>query len=332
MNINPTPSPTNPKSSFSDIRSQSFERYRQRKHRKGTPFYQDFAQRYKEIIRARLNHVFDEYQFRPLRAIFNIARVSSPLYPLRPGKKIKNEESYIRAGITALYLERVEKAEQIFYNQDNLHIDALHVPGLAAVVLPAMLSKDVLIRFPFPDEEENIIDNFYESSALVDQDSDEERILGQKGDPVHPVVQKQGIQEENGNVGRLMVMSELTHPDKLIGAIHYEIINNVCTILSIKIKKEFRRRGLGNILLCYAMLEAKERGCSKVELTSTVKGYPLYVKFGFIPNEEDEERWKALSDQEKMQKIRDEIPSFFYFALNETTLPIIQLNLKKSLG
>lgn len=331
MNINPTPSPADSNRSLSEIRSQSFERYRQRKHRRGAPFYQDVIHRYKGIIRSRFSQVFEEYQFKPLRAILNVTQVTTPIYPLRPNKKIKNEESYVRAGITALYLERIEKAEQIFFNRDNLHIDALHVPGLATIVLPAMLSKDVLIRFPFPDEEENIIDTVYENSALVDQESDQEGVLGEKGDPLHPVVKNQGIQEENGSVGRLMVMSELANPDKLIGAIHYGIKDNVCTILSVKIKKEFRRRGLGNILLCYAMLEAKERGCQRVELTSTVKGDPLYVKFGFIPNGVNEALWKALNDQEKMQKITDEVLSFFYFDLNETTLPLIQAHLKKSL-
>ncbi len=68
----------------------------------------------------------------------------------------------------------------------------------------------------------------------------------------------------------------------VIATIEYECIGH---ILSIAVKKEFRRKGIGSLLLGEVLNRLRKKGCKKVYLEVRVSNIPaifLYKKFGFV--------------------------------------------------
>lgn len=67
----------------------------------------------------------------------------------------------------------------------------------------------------------------------------------------------------------------------VIATIEY---NNLGHIISIAVKKEFRRRKIGTLLLYEVLKRLKKKGCKRVYLEVRVSNIPaifLYKKFGF---------------------------------------------------
>ncbi|MBE8538692.1 ribosomal protein S18-alanine N-acetyltransferase [Geoglobus acetivorans] len=70
----------------------------------------------------------------------------------------------------------------------------------------------------------------------------------------------------------------------VVGYVVLSYRNEEAKIMSIAVKKEFRRRGIGKILLREAIQRAKKRGMRKILLEvreSNVPAQNLYKKFGF---------------------------------------------------
>jgi ribosomal protein S18 acetylase RimI-like enzyme len=53
------------------------------------------------------------------------------------------------------------------------------------------------------------------------------------------------------------------------------------TVLNVFTEKDYRRRGISEILMKMLMQDAHEEGLDYIDLTATEDGYPLYKKLGF---------------------------------------------------
>ncbi len=74
-------------------------------------------------------------------------------------------------------------------------------------------------------------------------------------------------------------------PDKVVGFAGFWMMAGEAHIISLAVKREFRRRGLGKLLLIDLVLEAAKREAEIVTLEVRVSNYEaqrLYLKYGFI--------------------------------------------------
>ena len=60
-------------------------------------------------------------------------------------------------------------------------------------------------------------------------------------------------------------------------------------IMNMYTKPEWRRKGIGSVLLERLIEEIKKKGIRSVVLHSTPTGRPLYEKYGFRENDDDKE-------------------------------------------
>lgn len=75
------------------------------------------------------------------------------------------------------------------------------------------------------------------------------------------------------------------HHDKVVGFAGFWMMAGEAHIISLAVKREFRRRGLGKLLLIELIMEAVERQAELVTLEVRVSNYEaqrLYLQYGFI--------------------------------------------------
>lgn len=57
-------------------------------------------------------------------------------------------------------------------------------------------------------------------------------------------------------------------------------------LMNVYTRKEFRRKGVGKMMIYFLIDEAKSRGVTEISLDATEMGRPLYKALGFNANEE----------------------------------------------
>lgn len=57
-------------------------------------------------------------------------------------------------------------------------------------------------------------------------------------------------------------------------------------LMNVYTRKEFRRKGVGKMMINFLIDEAKSRGVTEISLDATEMGRPLYKALGFNSNEE----------------------------------------------
>lgn len=57
-------------------------------------------------------------------------------------------------------------------------------------------------------------------------------------------------------------------------------------LMNVYTRKEFRRKGVGKMMINFLIDEAKSRGVTEINLDATEMGRPLYKALGFNSNEE----------------------------------------------
>ena len=57
-------------------------------------------------------------------------------------------------------------------------------------------------------------------------------------------------------------------------------------LMNVYTRKEFRRQGVGRLMVQYLIDEAKSRGVTEISLDATEMGHPLYKTLGFNENAE----------------------------------------------
>lgn len=75
-------------------------------------------------------------------------------------------------------------------------------------------------------------------------------------------------------------------------------------IISLYVRPECERSGIGTLLTCVAMKLAQERGCEKVYLDTLKAGIGLYLKLGFVPQTllSKKTKWRCRSFEEFLMK------------------------------
>ena len=56
-------------------------------------------------------------------------------------------------------------------------------------------------------------------------------------------------------------------------------------LMNVYTRKEFRRRGVGSLMVKFLIEEAKSRGVTEISLDATEMGHPLYKSLGFNEND-----------------------------------------------
>ena len=56
-------------------------------------------------------------------------------------------------------------------------------------------------------------------------------------------------------------------------------------LMNVYTRKEFRRRGVGSLMVNFLIEEAKSRGVTEISLDATEMGHPLYKSLGFNEND-----------------------------------------------
>ena len=57
-------------------------------------------------------------------------------------------------------------------------------------------------------------------------------------------------------------------------------------LMNVYTRKEFRRQGVGRLMIQFLMNEAQKRGVTEISLDATEMGHPLYKSLGFNENTE----------------------------------------------
>lgn len=57
-------------------------------------------------------------------------------------------------------------------------------------------------------------------------------------------------------------------------------------LMNVYTRKEFRRKGVGKLMVEFLIEEAKSRGVTEISLDATEMGHPLYKALGFTENTE----------------------------------------------
>ena len=86
-----------------------------------------------------------------------------------------------------------------------------------------------------------------------------------------------------------------TEGDKIAGCATLSYMNLMPTfdhptgkrahLMNVYTRKEFRRRGVGSLMVKFLIEEAKSRGVTEISLDATEMGHPLYKSLGFNEND-----------------------------------------------
>lgn len=83
------------------------------------------------------------------------------------------------------------------------------------------------------------------------------------------------IDDEIIGCGGICLYQEMPSPDNLTGKCGY--------LMNIYIRKQFRKKGAGKMIVNWLIQQALEYGYSKIYLETSEMGKLLYEKIGFIP-------------------------------------------------
>lgn len=86
-------------------------------------------------------------------------------------------------------------------------------------------------------------------------------------------------------INKIARPSVKNHSEKIVGFAGFWMMAGEAHIISLAVKKEYRRRGLGQLLLINTVIEAIKRAAEIVTLEVRVSNYEaqsLYFKYGFI--------------------------------------------------
>lgn len=109
---------------------------------------------------------------------------------------------------------------------------------------------------------------------------------------------------------------------KIFGAIHYGFEFGECVIRSLKVHKKKYQLKYGSLLLCAAVHHAKQNHIATCKLSTTLEGIPLYVSFGFIPEDIRKDRhaaniWRDFSSERKITYIKDQENKLLHLNISE---------------
>jgi hypothetical protein len=135
-------------------------------------------------------------------------------------------------------------------------------------ILPIIFNRNVIVRRPHPSEEEVIVKELY-----VDYDPLELNLS--------IITHSYGVLAESISHTHNLLVLESCENSALLGAIHYEINQKECCILSLKVHENFQKMRYGSLLLNVALIEGFKLGCNIVTLFSGPEGLNLYLNQGF---------------------------------------------------
>lgn len=108
------------------------------------------------------------------------------------------------------------------------------------------------------------------------------------------------------------LMLVLRHKEKLIGYIEIRLIRDKdvsSKLFALFVHDEYRRRGIGNLLMLYALRLFLNTGESTMTVSYTADSLPLYNKFGFYPPDKDSDElvdWFKMNDDKRLDQLKDE--------------------------
>jgi GNAT superfamily N-acetyltransferase len=98
----------------------------------------------------------------------------------------------------------------------------------------------------------------------------------------------------DADVAHLLIVA--TGPDEVLGTMQLSFIPGLsrrgglrCQIEAVRVRRDYRDRGLGSAMFEWAIAEARRRGCSLVQLTtakSRSDAHRFYDRLGFVASHE----------------------------------------------
>ena len=257
------------------------------------PFFIPKLDLHKHAIKKALEQAQNPQK--PLKKILRVKELKTPIFPMDSKDPSIGRDALIRVTTTKLYKNHLNS----IFGKDTIskHPEILMPPGLANLVLPALLFRNVMIRPPRPEEKDEIMDNAYYEFAYVDED-----------EFIESIIDNYGTLNHDKKIERILLITD--RKGTILGSIHYTVslFRHKCDVHAIKVLEE--RKGYGSLLLCVAFLDAYEQGCTKVKLYAQPSAGDFYDSFGLEYTRDQKERdVYALSDQtmglieEKIKKV-----------------------------
>jgi hypothetical protein len=188
-------------------------------------------------------------------------------------------------------------------------------------ILPIIFNRNVIVRRPHPSEHELISKELY-----VD-------FTDQAKPNLSVITHNHGVLAESLSHTQNFLVLESCENSSLLGAIHYEINERHCHIISLKVHENFQKMRYGSLLLNVAQIEGFKLGCNIVTLLSTWDGLNLYLHERF--RLEGYDKYLRAGQIDKLWGDRKDSPKLYkYLDLQEKNNILLSiknsLNFKKS--
>lgn len=216
-------------------------------------------------------------------------------------KTIRTTFDYI--GAKKRYLSRVRE----ICEAESIGILDFSLSCLKKVIVPAFSEKNLIIRTPLPAEFERISDELHYCPE----------------DELFDLIEKGGVGESQAESSRLLVVQKENRKNAIHGAVHFVFSKSepICHVISVQILPDWQRKGQGFLLLACVIIEAMEKGCSRISLINSIESASFYEKFGFYPDS-CKENWSQISKEERIAILRNpklEEPIFLDLQSTETS-------------
>ncbi|AWN73593.1 GNAT family N-acetyltransferase [Legionella anisa] len=129
----------------------------------------------------------------------------------------------------------------------------------------------------------------------------------------------------NNSNNRCDLMLVLRDNGKVIGFIELRLTKdteNISQLFSLFVSEKYRRKGLGNLMMVYALDFFKNSGQENMTVTHTAESLTVYNKFGFYPpefhaNQESLKNWFKKMEEERLERLKDEPSDFLMMDLTD---------------
>ncbi len=126
------------------------------------------------------------------------------------------------------------------------------------------------------------------------------------------------------NTNRCDLMLVLRDNEKVIGFIELKLAKSsevMSQLFSLFVSEKYRRKGLGNLMMVYALDFFANSGQTNMTVSPTAESLAVYNKFGFYPPEFDDSdslrEWFKRVDKERLEQLQDEPSEFLMMDLKD---------------